>query len=51
MVEKHIEILEEYLSKDRISTYLKLANGNREKAIELYIKNKAAHLAYIIARR
>jgi len=41
MVEKHIEILEEYLSKDRLSTYLKLANGNREKAIELYIKNKA----------
>lgn len=31
--------LESSLSAPRLSTYLHLANGNQEKAIELYIKN------------
>lgn len=36
-----IELLEEYLSEDRLSTYIELAKGNQEKAIELYIQNKS----------
>ncbi len=32
--------LEYFLSKNRLSTYLELANGNEEEAIESYIENK-----------
>lgn len=39
MKEINYELLEKLLSKERVNTYLRLADGNKQKATDLYLEN------------
>lgn len=39
MKEINYELLEKFLSTERVNTYLRLADGDKQKAANLYIEN------------